>query len=66
MRTRGKFLNKATWISICSMHPDYDEKCVACNHGNWSNNFKRGISSLIFDYFPELWKWYINRGIRRR
>lgn len=35
MKTRGKFLNKQIWFSICSSHREYNKDCHLCNIGNW-------------------------------
>lgn len=61
MKTRGKGIFKETWYSFCSIHSVYNENCPICNHGSWVNNFKHNISSFIYDHFPNLWRWYVNR-----
>ena len=61
MRTRGKGLKKEVWFSICSAHMEYDENCPRCATGTWNNVIKHKISSLIYDIFPSLWRWWVNR-----
>ena len=63
MRTRGKFLKKQIWFSICSMHAAYDENCNMCNHGSWENVIHYKISSVIYKFFPSLWRWWLNRKV---
>lgn len=61
MRIRGKGLKKELWFSICSRHAVYDEDCKLCNTGRWEKIIKYKISTLIYDLFPSLWSWWINR-----
>lgn len=61
MRTRGKYLKKEIWFSFCSRHSVYDETCNICNSGNWRNAIKYKVSSFIYDSFPSLWRWWVNR-----
>jgi len=37
MRTRGKFIWKERWYSICSIHGRYHEDCFMCRTGTWEN-----------------------------
>ena len=61
MRTKGKFLNKQIWFSICSRHREYDEACDLCKIGEWENALKYKFSSFIYDNFPSIWRWYMNK-----
>jgi len=61
LRTRGKWFKKEIWFSFCSMHQQYDDNCQICNKGTWNNVIKYRISSLIYDCFPSLWRWWVNR-----
>lgn len=61
LRTRNKGIKKEIWFSICSKHALYNENCNMCNTGSWKNAIKYKISSLIYDLFPSLWRWWINR-----
>ena len=55
------FVKKEIWFSICSRHAIYDENCNMCNTGSWQNTIKYKVSSLIYDLFPSLWRWWVNR-----
>ena len=37
METKGKFLNKNQWYSICSVHQKIDYNCKMCSCGSWNN-----------------------------
>ena len=60
MKEKGKFFWKKRWISICSIHLQYNENCNICNTGTWENVWLSSISGFIYDYFPNFWKWYVN------
>ena len=61
LRTRGRFLTKEVWYSICSIHQEYKEDCKMCNTGTWNNVITSKISSLIYNLFPSFWSWWVNR-----
>ena len=58
---RGKLWWEERWYSFCSIHREYDETCNICNLGSWVNTWKHNVSSIIYDMFPGLWRWWINR-----
>lgn len=60
-RTKGIFLLKQTWYSICSRHYEYDDKCEGCKMGVWTYNISHFFSGIIYKIFPSLWKLYMNR-----
>ena len=60
LRTRGKFLKKEEWYSICSRHIEYDENCQACNKGGWYNIYKSKLSGVLYDISPKFWIWINN------
>ena len=61
MKTRGKGIFKEEWYSICSAHYEHNENCELCNKGMWVNVIKHKIGSFIYDHFPNIWRWYVNR-----
>ena len=61
MRTRGKGIKKEIWFSICSRHAIHDENCNMCNVGHWQNAIRHKVSSLIYELFPSMWRWWVNR-----
>lgn len=60
MREKGKWFWKSQWYSICSKHYEYDENCNMCKHGSWVKDYNHMFSSLIFSFYPNLWKFYHN------
>lgn len=60
MLTKGKFLFKKEWYSICSRHQQYESTCNICNHGSWRNVFLSKISHFVFKYFPKFWIYVVN------
>jgi len=61
MRTRGKGFKKEIYLSICSMHKEFDENCEICKVGWWQNIIKLKLSGLIYDVCPFIWRWWVNR-----
>jgi len=59
--TRGRFLAKEEWHSICSAHRQYDENCERCNVGTWGNVWMNKVSGAVFKIAPKLWIWWVNR-----
>ena len=55
MRTRGKFIFKERWYSICSMHQEYDETCHMCRTGTWNNVVTLWFRNLQHDYAYPFW-----------
>lgn len=60
-RTRGWWLFKEQWSSICSRHYEYNPNCHLCNAGDWTNVPALWFSSLVFKLCPSLWRWWVNR-----
>jgi hypothetical protein len=60
MLTKGKFLFKKQWYSICSRHQHYEWHCELCNIGRWHNIFLSKISHFIFNHFEKLWIFCVN------
>ncbi len=61
MRSKGKFLFKQQWWSICSRHYVYDKECNICNAGHWEYTWVTKFNHLFFKISPRLWRWYMNR-----
>ena len=60
LRTKGRFLNKKEWYSICSIHYEYDKTCNMCNAGQWVNVWGQKISSLFYSISKGAWIWWTN------
>ena len=64
MKTRGKWLNKEEWYSICSRAHNinhYDPSCDLCQCGSWRNVFLGKISHAFYVVSPFLWRIWANR-----
>ena len=61
MRTRGKFIRKEIWYSICSIHGVYDEDCHMCRTGHWNNVITLWFTNLIHDHLYPLWYYKMNK-----
>jgi len=55
MRTRGKFIRKERWYSLCSMHQEYNEDCDMCKSGTWNNVVTLWFDGLLHDLAYPLW-----------
>ena len=55
MRTRGKFVRKERWYSICSIHQEYNKDCPMCNSGTWNNVILIWLDSLLYKVSYPLW-----------
>lgn len=64
--TKGRFLNKQKWISICSKHQTHDTECNLCNCGYWSNVWYGKMSGWVFDHYPKFWIWIMNTRFGKR
>lgn len=59
MLTKGRFLNKKQWYSMCSVHQNtIDDNCTMCLHGEWCNIFITKIDNIIFKVSPKIWCKY--------
>jgi hypothetical protein len=56
LKTKGYFIFKKEWYSICSIHKEYNNKCSNCKTGRWINIYSHIVSSLVYDISPSLWK----------
>lgn len=56
IRSKGHFLNKQHWYSICSRHQEYDEQCKLCNIGSWHNIYLLKICNFIYFTLPIILK----------
>lgn len=60
-KTKGRFLWRSTWYSICSAHREYKEDCPRCNVGGWSNDIQYRLGAIVFKKAPGVWRWWANR-----
>jgi len=60
-RTRGWGPFKENWVSICSMHYEYQSTCELCRAGYWHNNLRWWLGHQVYKYTPRLWRWWVNR-----
>ena len=60
MRTRGKFIRKEVWYSICSIHGEYDEDCHMCKTGEWNNVVEIWFDGLLYKISYPLWFYKMN------
>ena len=60
-RYRGRFLFKEKWISVCSAHQEYEEKCNTCQAGSWYNVNSSFFANLVYKIYKPLWLWWVNR-----
>lgn len=58
---RGPWYNRSRWYSICSAHQNHDPECKLCQIGDWRNENKLKISSLVYKISPKIWIWWVNR-----
>jgi hypothetical protein len=65
MRTKGRFLNKQQWFSICSTHFEYNPLCKRCTTGIWKNIYMFKLSSIFYNKFPKLWIWWMNLKLKK-
>lgn len=61
LRSRGRWLNRQEFYSICSMHSEYEYDCDCCNAGSWSNVYVAKISQGFYKVCPSLWRVWANR-----
>lgn len=62
MRTRGRFLFKEEFYSICSAHMHSEGiDCKLCETGSWHNVYMLKASQLVYKISPSLWRWWANR-----
>lgn len=61
LQTRGKWLKKEAWYSICSSHLEDDPECSRCQVGAWHNVYLLKVGSIVFKIAPRLWRWNANR-----
>lgn len=60
---KRKHFWKCEWISICSIHQEYNKECYFCNKGCWSNTLLNTFSKFIYQHFPHLWKRFDNSRV---
>jgi hypothetical protein len=60
VKSRGRGILKQEWYSICSMHIEHDKTCAMCNTGTYYNIYRVKCSQIIYDNFPNLWRWWVN------
>jgi len=60
-RTKGSFLWKKYWYSLCSMHIEYKEDCNMCNAGTWYSIWRIWFNEVLWKISPELWRKMVNR-----
>ena len=61
MKTRGKWLWRQEWYSICSAHYDDKDGCPYCEAGRWVNVWVHNIEIFVYKRWPDLWRWWANR-----
>lgn len=66
LRSKGKFFWKYEWYSFCGIHGDYNELCKMCTAGSWVNVWIRNIGSIIYKFFPNLWRWWMNTNFIKK
>lgn len=59
--TRGRYLMKEEFYSICSMHRESRSDCDLCQEGTWTNVWTRRVGHLVHDHCYRLWYWWVNR-----
>jgi len=59
--TKGFFLWRSRWYSICSKHQIAQDDCPLCNHGGWHNVYWGEIGRFIYNKFPRVWRWLVNQ-----
>jgi len=59
--TRGKGLFREEWYSICSVHYRYQKTCNNCKAGDWHNVVSVWFGQQVFEYMPNVWRWWANR-----
>jgi len=62
LRTRGSWLFREEFYSICSMHYIDRSDCSRCQTGEWINVWVHWISGLFYITSPKLWRYWINWG----
>lgn len=60
-KDKGVFFWRKRWFSICSAHRMHEDYCSMCRAGHWVNVWGYHIEGLIYDWFPNLWSWWVNR-----
>ncbi len=58
--TKGRFLWKKEWYSLCSAHQEFNADCNTCKSGRWVNTTGQAISIFIFNISPGFWRWWVN------
>lgn len=66
LRTKGFGPFKKEWYSICSSHFIYDEHCIRCTRGEWINVWRHFFGSKVYKYFPDFWRWWVNKYWARK
>ena len=61
MKTKGKFLTKQYFYSICSGHSGDEEDCSRCQKGMWRYVWAIWLSGLLYKISPKLWRIWANR-----
>ena len=59
--SRGRFIWREEFYSICSKHQKNKSDCDMCSVGSWTNVYKQRIGHLVFRLVPGIWRWNANR-----
>ena len=58
--TKGRWLNRQEFYSICSKHITNNSECPSCQTGKWHCVYKTLLSKLVYKVFPWLWRIIAN------
>lgn len=59
--TRGRWLMREEWYSVCSAHHSPRKDCPRCQSGHWVNIAAHNVEHAIYVCAPRLWRWWTNR-----
>lgn len=60
--SRGRWLRREEWHSICSRHQVPRDGCPLCGRGCWRNVWLGRLSRLAYAVAPRLWRRWANRN----
>lgn len=60
--SRGRWLRREEWHSICSRHQTPQSGCPLCSRGCWRNVWLGRLSRAIYAVAPRAWRWWQNRN----
>ena len=61
LKSRGRWLFRQEFYSICSMHFESQDDCNMCNAGSWKNVYAVKLSHILYKVSPSLWRLWANR-----